>query len=458
MLTGKPAFEGKTHALLVAAITTVDPEPVTRAQPMAPPALDYVIRRCLEKDPRQRLHTAFDVRSQLQWIAAGGSQIGISAPMAAMRRRQVRYLWIAAAAALLLAASLTPAAIDYFRDAPEPQQARFIASGITIAPPPALSPDGRWLIVSSAGGPTARGANGLLLNAVTPQLLVKDSNITQPFFSPDSRSIGFFEGGKLKRADVAGGPSTIIADAPGPIGGATWGTQGVILFSSAGVLHRVLAAGGQSTPLTTRDQEKQESEHLAPYFLPDGNHYLFLVVSSNASERGLYVASLDSAERTRLLDIDSKAVYVEPGYLIYNRNTTLFAHPFDAEERVLTGEAVRLAESVLYGATGPNASPSMSRWATFTASQNGVLAFRTPSDGPAQTAAGAPDLSLFWFDRAGRRLEQVGPPAGYAGVDVAPDGKRIAAHRNEANGGDSWFFDPAQGRMQRQSWSTGPRF
>jgi Tol biopolymer transport system component/tRNA A-37 threonylcarbamoyl transferase component Bud32 len=455
MVTGKPAFEGKTQALLVAAITTVDPDPITKLQPLTPPALEYVIRCCLAKDPRQRLQTAFDLMCQLQWIADGGSQIGISAPLAAKRKRHDRYFWIAAAAVLLLAGSLTPAAIGYFRRAPEAEQVRFIANGInTIGPPPALSPDGRWLIVSSAGGPGARGAQGLLLNGVTPQLLLKDNNITQPFWSPDSKSIGFFEGGQLKRADVAGGPAIVIADAPGPIGGASWGSTGQILFSSRGVLYRVLAGGGDPTAITTLDLQKQESEHLAPSFLPDGNHYLFLVTSSNPADSGLFVAALDSPDRTRLLDIDSKAVYVEPGYLLYNRGITLFAHGFDPQSRQLIGEPRRLLDGLLYSATGPNATASMSRWLTFTVSQTGVLAFRPPSGDALQSGTNAADMTLFWFDRSGQRLNQVGPPAPYAGVDVAPDGNRVAAHRNESNGGDSWFFDPVQGRMQRLTFDA----
>jgi Tol biopolymer transport system component len=457
MVTGKPAFEGKTQALLVAAITTVDPDPITKSQPLAPPALDYVVKRCLAKDPRQRLQTAWDLMSQLQWIAEGGTQIGISAPLAAHRRKRDRLFWIAAAATAVLAVILIPTALGYLRGAADPEPARFIASGITTtAPPVSISPDGRWIIVSSAGGPGARGINALLLNSVTPQLLVKDNNITQPFWSPDSKSIGFFEEGKLKRADIAGGPAKILCDAPPPIGSAAWGSRDVILFSSNNVLYRVLAVGGEPTPAIPPDQAKKDTEYVGPSFLPDGNHYLFVALSANASESGLYLGSLDSNERTRLLDIDSRAVYAEPGYLVFSRGNTLFAQAFDVDKRVLKGDVVRLGDGATTSQRGPGTSAALTRWVNFSVSNTGVLVFRTPSGAGAAGTGGSSvtDLSLLWFGRSGQTLGQVGGVAGYAGVDIAPDGKRFAAHIHEANGGDSWFFDPAQGRMQRLTFQA----
>jgi predicted Ser/Thr protein kinase len=198
MVTGKPAFEGKTPALLIAAIETIDPEPVSKLQPMAPAALDYVVKRCLAKDPKQRLQTAMDLMSQLQWIAEGGSQIGIPAPVAARRRKTDRLVWIALAAALLLIVAMAPAAVRYFQGAPEPEEVRFIVAnmGSTGAggPPASISPDGRW-IVRSQGGANL-GLDSVLLNSVTRQVLVRDNNVTQPFWSPDSRSIAFFEDAK----------------------------------------------------------------------------------------------------------------------------------------------------------------------------------------------------------------------------------------------------------------------
>jgi Tol biopolymer transport system component len=134
-----------------------------------------------------------------------------------------------------------------------------------------------------------------------------------PFWKPDSQEFAFWEGGKLKRASVIGGPPTNIADVPAPFGGGSWSSSGVIVYSSAGSLYRVLDVGGETTPAAKLDTSLGETEHVAPYFLPDGRRFLYLAVSSQTSNSAVYVGSLDSAERTRLFDSESKAVYAEPG-------------------------------------------------------------------------------------------------------------------------------------------------
>src|SRR5262245_43807075 len=314
MVSGKPAFEGKTPALLIAAIGTLDPEPLSKVQPMAPRALEYLVKRCLAKDPKQRLQTARDLMSQLQWIADGGSQIGIPAPTAARRRKREQLVWVALATVTLLFLGMAPATYHYLNDSPEQEAVRFSVPQIPIPgqiPPLIVSPDGRW--IAMARGAPNRGLNAVSTESIIPQMLIADGVPVQPFWSPDSRSIAFFEDGKLKKSEISGGPSQNICDAPGPIGGGTWNGEGVILFSSAGVIYRVTAAGGQPAVVTTLDQSKQETEHLAPYFLPDGHHYVFLSLSDQPSNSAIYVASLDSSERTRLFASQSKAVYAAPG-------------------------------------------------------------------------------------------------------------------------------------------------
>ena len=450
MVTGRPAFQEKTLALLIAAVQSVDPEPVSKAQPMAPPALDHVVRRCLSKEPRQRLQTAWDLMTQLQWIAEGGSQVGVPAPLVARRQRQDWAVWAGVAAASLIAVGLTPAAVSSFRASPEPELVRFTVSNMGAGQVPlSMSPNGRW-ITNSRGGKNL-GVDGLLFGAVMPQVLIEDSIITQPFWSPDSRFIAFFQDGKLKKGDISGGPSQIVCDTPIPIGGGTWNSDGVMLFSGAGVIHRVLAAGGQPTAITELDVSQKETEHLAPFFLPDGRHYLFLVVSA---ESGIYVGSIDSKERTRLLAAESRPLYAAPGYLLFNRGGTVFAQPFDADALELSGEAVRVADGVPTWVQGTNVSPSLTRTASYAVSQSGLLAYRT--GGAAANAAGGADeqRSLFWVDRNGVRSGQVGAAGMYTGVDLSPDGKRFAVHRHEGTGGDSWSFDLAQGRMQRLTFDT----
>jgi serine/threonine protein kinase/Tol biopolymer transport system component len=450
MVAGRPAFQEKTQALLVAAVQTVEPDPVSKAQPMAPPALDHVIRRCLNKDPRQRLQTAWDLMSQLQWIAEGGSQIGIPAPVAARRQRRDWAVWSGVAAASLLAVGLTPAAVSSFRASPEPELVRFTVSNMGAGQVPlSISPNGRW-ITNSRGG-TNRGVDGLVFGSIVPQVLIEDSIITQPFWSPDSRFIAFFQDGKLKKGDISGGPSQIVCDTPTPIGGGTWNSEGVMLFSGAGVIHRVLAAGGQPTAITELDQSGKETEHLAPFFLPDGRHYLFLVLSADS---GIYVGSIDSRERKRLLAAESRPLYAAPGYLLFNRAGTVFAQPFDAETLELSGESVRVADGVPTWVQGTGVSPSLTRTASYAVSQAGVLAYRTGGTTTNSTGGADEQRSLYWVDRRGQRSSQVGTSGMYVGVDLSPDGKRFAVHRHEGTGGDSWSFDLAQGRMQRLTFDT----
>jgi Tol biopolymer transport system component len=456
MIAGRPAFEGKTPALLIAAIETIDPDPLSKVQPMAPAALDYVVKRCLAKDPKQRLQTALDLKSQLQWIAEGGSQVGIPAPIAARRQKTERLVWIALAVALVLILGMAPATYRYFRGSPEPEEVQFVLTNMGSTgnggPPASISPDGRWIVRSQGG--SNLGLDAVILNSVTHQVLVRQNVVTQPFWSPDSRSIAFLEDGKLKAAEVAGGPARIVCDWPAPIGSGTWSKAGVILISTGGAIHRVMAAGGQSTPILTPDASKKETELLAPFFLSDGRHYLYLAVSSEVSQSAIYVGALDSKERTRLFASDSKAVFAEPGYIFFNRDGTVFAQPFNAEKLTLTGESVRIADNVPFVNNRPEVSSSLGRSASYGVSDTGVLTYRIGTGNAQASASTVSDRNLLWFDRAGARVGQVGGPAAYAGVDVSPDGKQVAVHVHDGSGGDSWFFDSAQGRMQRLTFNA----
>jgi hypothetical protein len=190
------------------------------------------VKRCLAKDPKQRLQTARDLMSHLLWISQGSGQIALPAAAAKRRQKRDRLLWGAAAAVLLLTASIVPSAYRYFKGTPEPGEVRFTVSMPDTAvaaggSPVTISPDGRWIaaarLVASNGGVYA-----LPIGSVTPKLLL-DGHVAWAFFwAPDSRSFAFFEDGKLKTSDVSGAPPQTLSDAPFPIGGATWGKDGVI--------------------------------------------------------------------------------------------------------------------------------------------------------------------------------------------------------------------------------------
>jgi hypothetical protein len=190
------------------------------------------------------------------------------------------------------------------------------------------------------------------------------------FWSPDSRSIAFFAGGKIKKVQASGGPPQNICDTPDMRGG-TWNAEDVILFASSKGLQRVKAVGGEPVPLAT---PKDTVPH-NPYFLPDGQHFLYLSVPAQSSNAAIYAGSLNSSDATRLVSAQSNAAYAEPGYLLYHREGTLFAHPFNPKKLALTGEAIRIADKLPYSATGA---------AAFSASQTGILIYRSnpqPSSG-----------------------------------------------------------------------------
>jgi Tol biopolymer transport system component len=445
MLAGRPAFQEKTQALLVAAIQSVDPEPLSRVQPLVPAALDHLVLRCLSKDPKERVQTAWDLLVQLKWIVEGGSKLGVPAPALARRKKQDRIVWAATAVALVVALALIPSVIASFGSAPASPAVRFAVWGLPpqINVPISISPDGRWVAGAAQGGAEIFGVS---LGSLTPQrLVVAGSAVYQPFWSPDSRSIAFFEGSLLKRAELGGGPPQTVAEAPPPIGNGTWSRDGVILFSSGGVIHRVLAAGGDPTPVTKLDANGEPltgEDHLGPWFLPDGRHFLYVAVSDDSA---IYLAELDSAARTRLISADSKPMYAEPGYILFNRGATLFAQPFDAKALALTGEPIRITDGLAMLA--PTASANLNRSANFSVSQTGALVFKSVTNGSADSSPGL-QRTLVWGDRSGVQLSEAATGA-IAGVDLAPDGARFAVHVHQGDGGDIWTFDPDQRRLQR---------
>jgi Tol biopolymer transport system component len=459
MITGAPAFEGKSQAMLVAAIQTIDPEPVSARQPLAPPALDYLINRCLAKDPKKRLQTAWDLLSQLQWIAEGGSQVGVPAVFAAKRKKQERLIWIGMAVAALLVIAMAPATYHYLKGATEQEGARFVLTnmGNGQGAPPSISPDGRWVFRSTG----ALGLVSVHLASVMPQVIAKDNTETQPFWSPDSKFIAFYEDGKLKTVPVSGGLAKTICETPPPVTMGTWNENHDILYSSAGLIYRVLDAGGQPTAVTKLDASRNESAHLMPVFLPDNRHFLYLATAAQPVDNAIYVGDMEGKDKPKkLFASTSKALYAAPGYILFNKESTIFAQSLNLKTFSPEGEPVRVAEGVQFmvsGSQGGATTANLDQTASYAVSQTGVLTYRigNNSSSPAPTTNAVGDRTLTWIDHAGVRTGQVGGPGAYAGIDLTANGKKVAVHVHETNGGgDSWFFDSDQGRMQRLTFDS----
>jgi eukaryotic-like serine/threonine-protein kinase len=459
MATGKRAFEGKSQASLIAAILERDPPAMASLQPMTPPALDRVVRKCLAKEPEKRWQAASDVCDELKWIAEGGSQSAAVAPIVAAGKtpvRDARLGWIVATACFV--AALIFGSLLYLRHAPEPPRAvrfslfppdKWILAGtgaVTTgaSAPVAISPDGQQVafVAASAEGKTLLWVRSL--DTLTAQEFAGTEGATSPFWSPDSRSLGFFAGGKLKKIDVSGGPPITLCDAPDNRGG-TWNRDGVILFAPTNIsaLQKVSASGGAPAPATVLGQG--ELGHIRPSFLPDGRHFLYSTIAPRAGSGGpIYLGSLDSSERKLLLNATSANALYAQGNLLFLRDATLVAQPFDVGRLALTGDAFPIADQI-------RISGSMQPYAYFSASANGALAY--------QMGAETASSQLAWFDRAGVQIGVLGDPAAYTDIELSPDGRRASVSiPDEGKGRNIWIYDVARGLRTRFTFDPADQF
>jgi eukaryotic-like serine/threonine-protein kinase len=428
--TGRKAFEGRSQASLISAIMSSEPAPISTLKPLAPPALDHVIRRCLAKDPEARWQTAQDVLAELKWIDEAGSQTN---PVAKRRTNREPLAWALAGVFAVSLAFIST--LHFTQPEAEGHPIRF-----SLAPPnkvnlgpgdvPTISPNGRRLVFA---GTSAEGKRFLWLRSLDSTATVSlagSDGATAPFWSADSRSVAFFAEGKLKRVDVAGGPPQTVCESGNARFGA-WNRDGVIVLGvPGGPLHRVPAAGGDPKPLLDLDKSRQEIAQSFPNFLPDGRHYLYLSRSADAGKTGVYLGSLDSKE-TKPVRISTAAKYSPPGFLLFGRQETLLAQPFDGRKLAVTGEPVRVTEQV--GQFGPVS--------LFSVSQNGVLVYRA---GPSA------NIQLAWCNRDGKRLP-IGDPGPYNQIVLSPDEKRVSVERIDSGSAnvDLWLLDLSSGIFSR---------
>jgi Tol biopolymer transport system component len=283
------------------------------------------------------------------------------------------------------------------------------------------------VFVASGDGPVRLWLRSLAATGAQP--LAGTEGATSPFWSPDSRSIGFVAEGELKRLDIGGGSPLVLANDGFARGGGTWNADGIILFSpnNAGPLFRIPASGGSAVPATTLDRQLN---HSLPQFLPDGRQFLFAASGATPDTSGIYLGSLDSAEVKRLIPVNTAGRYAPSGWLFWVRIGTLVAQRLDLDRRELLGEPVTVADRV----------------GAFSVSASGLVAYR---------AGGADHRQLLWFDRAGKALGVFGAPdqAGLAGPDIAPDGRRVAVSRTVQGNNDVWLLDGT--RMGRFSFEPG---
>jgi Tol biopolymer transport system component len=470
MLSGRKAFTGASPASVVGAILKDDPPPLADAQPLTPPLLDHVVRRCLAKEPDERWQSAADLARELAWVAGSNAAIDTRPARAEQRRVRIfgslRVAWLAAALALVLALGLV-AYMATRSPAPESDVTRFtypLPTGTTLASLTtrggnavtvsalAISRDGRRIAFVAQDAAGTRRVWMRSLDRLDAQPLPGTEDATGPFWSPDGRSLGFFAAGKLKKIEIGGGAAVAICDAPTPNAG-SWNDDDVILFAvnllpdgSVGTalglntaIARVPASGGTPVPVTA--PRGRNELHSRPMFLPDGQRFLYYAFipgpqNPHRPRHPVFVGSLDGSVRTELLVPDAINVAFSRGHVLFLRETTLMAQSFDTRTLSFAGAAFPLAEEV---ATQP-ISPTD---ALFAASDTGVLVY--------QRGAPASTSELNWFDRSGRQLGAIGEPANYGGLSLSPDEKRLAVTVLSPSGAESdiWIHPTADGPPTR---------
>jgi len=448
MATGKRAFEGKSQISIASAILEKEPEPISRVQPLTPPALEHVVKTCLAKDPEERFQTAHDVKLQLKWISEGGSQVS-AAPVARRRHSRERLAW-ALAGLMALAAVLLGA--DYARRARQPESGavkRFVVvqpsstmpfAGLTGAL--AISPDGQHLafVASQAGGGWRLYLHSLSeLEAVQ---IPGSEDAVNPFFSPDGKWIAFFAGGKLKKVAVSGGGAMTICDASQGRG-ASWGPDDAIIFGIPGNsgLWRVSARGGKAEELTKLDASQKEVSHRWPEFLPGGKEVLFSVQGQSADwdTARTAVLSLKTGKWRTVIEGGTNPHYSPTGHLLFTRTGTLLAVPFDLDKLEVTGSPAPLVEDVFMNRVSGNAEAALS--------PEGTLVYL------AGRSAEVP-RELVWVDRKGTAKTVGVAPGAYEQPNLSPDGKTVALHIQPPSD-DVWEYDLGRGTLTRLTFQPG---
>ena len=457
MLTGKQAFTGEDVTEIL--VSVMSKEPAFDTLPAStPPAIRNLLRRCLDRNIKRRLQSAGEARIILEDVLSGavpGADAAEAIPVAPCSSRAT---WIATGAAAALLLALGALSFVHFRETPPAARpARFF-----VGPPEktvfysapqvvTVSPDGTRLAFLAGTASAPELAIWVRpLDSLTAQLLPGTTGAGQPFWSWDSRYIAFFADGKLKKIDVSGGPPQVLCDSPnvqsGSGGHGSWNRDGVILFPHGGggsAIFRVSAAGSAATAVTTLDSASGETEHLWPHFLPDGDHFVFLALNRDVGKSTIRIGSLKSKETRFLLNAESFAMYAPPGYLLYQRDGTLMAQPFDASALAFTGDAFPIVEQVQVNISNGRVA--------FDVSRNGVLAYRS---------TGAFHTQLTWFDRSGKELGRIGETGAYSSPALSPDGKRVAMFRNgpavgsAGSTGDVWIADLTRNAQTRLTFDT----
>jgi serine/threonine-protein kinase len=451
MATGKRAFEGKSQASVIGAILKDDPPSISSLQPMTPPGLDRIVKRCLAKEPDERCQSAKDLTDELKWIAEGGSQVAL-ASTATMKGFHAfgRRALILSMGTLLLGAAIASIAAWNLKPTPPQPVTRMVINlppgqqlaGLDRGPAVAFSPDGtRLAYVARQNGTLQLYLRAM--DSLEAKPISGTEGASEPFFSPDGQWLGFFAAQKLKKVAVSGGAVVTLGDAAQPHG-ASWGSPGMIASprTDTSTLVQVSDAGGASQPLTRF--EKEDVSHRWPEFLPGGKAVLFAASPNNTNWINAQVAvqSLGTGERRNLIQGGTQPRYAPSGHLVYAQGGSLMAVPFDSQRLRVTGTAIPVIDGVLQ-------SPA-SGAVQYSLSATGSLVYVS---GGVQSA----QRRLVWVNRNGTEQQLAAPAHAYRGPRLSPDGRRVAVAIEEQET-QIWLYDLSRETLTRLTFEGNQNY
>jgi len=441
LLTGEHMFRGETVTEILAAVLKEEPD--WRALPASTPSkIRDLLRRCLQKDLRRRLHDAADARIEIEEALAAPAD---EEPAAAAKGLRVRWreILVWGVASLLLAGFISMAVWKLKPSSTSPPQpvTRTVINlapgqqlaGLDSGPSVALSPDGTHLAyVASQGG--AQQLYLRVMDTLDAKPIPGTEGAINPFFSPDGQLVGFFGDGKLKKVSISGGAALTLGDATRPYG-ANWGSRGMIAFvpSNGSGLQQVSDEGGMPQPLT--HLEKGELNHLWPEFLPGGKAVLFAAGSTsfNFTNARVAVQSVGTGERRNLVQVGTNPRYAPTGHLVYAQGGSLMAVQFDPQRLAITGTAVPVVEGVLQSPVSGAAQYSFSATGSLVYVPGGVQSNQS---------------KLVWVSRNGAEQPLAAPARAYRGPRLSPDGHQVAVAIQEQES-QVWLYDLSRETLTR---------
>ncbi len=464
LIAGQSPFKGLHETAISYEIVNVDPVPISTTKQEIDPELDAIVLECLAKELDQRYQSAKEVSKNLkrfkqessrarvsritavrQYIPPSGESVESSQSLTASPFRRL-IPWLVAAVCFVGSVTF---GVMFFRSSPDerntirsviapPEKANFNFFG-NASGPPAISPDGKRVVFVARDSSDKRHLYVRSLDALDAQPLAGTEGAIHPFWSPDNQFIGFVAQGKLKKIDASGGPPITICNS-GDSRGSTWSNEGMIVFSpgAGNPLFVVSASGGTPMVITNLDSMRRETTHRWPFFLPDGQHFLYYArtVATGAQGEGdaICVASLAGNVNKILLNASSNAVYAS-GYLLFVRGSSLIAQRFNSHSLELEGEATAIVQGISY-------DPSTNR-GLFSASENGLMMYQT---GNVQIGS-----KLITVDRSGKTLGMIGGIGEYIGFRISPDGQRIALSDfdQKSRNNDVWIYETNRGLKTR---------